>query len=320
MPQLPVEDRNHILEHAGDTFRALAGAHIFITGATGFVGKWLLESLLYANDQLKLHVSATILTRNPPRFLRESPHLARHPAVQTIRGEVHDFAFPAGDFAYLIHAASNHDIAATRHLLEFAARSGVRRLLFTSSGAVYGKQPANVTHLAEEYAETPTTGYGQAKRLSELLCVLYAGQYGFSALIARLFTFTGPHLPLNLNFAIGNFIGDALAGRPIRINGDGTPYRSYLYAADLAIWLWTILVRGDSARPYNVGSPYALTILDLARTVAQAAPGTALEISANASHSCNYVPSTLRAEKELGLRARIPVEEGIRRTLRWYGL
>jgi dTDP-glucose 4,6-dehydratase len=342
LAKLPTEDLDHILEHAGDALRSLAGARLFITGGTGFVGKWLVESVLWANDRLNLGVSAVLLTRHPDRFLAESPHLAHHPAVRLLHGNVSSFEFPGGNFAYVIHAATephcdpspqyplgtfDRDIDGTRRVLDFAKTHGVRRLLFTSSGAVYGKQPPNLTHVPEEYTGAPSSvdtssAYGQAKRVSEFLCAMYARQYGFSALISRLFAFVGPHLPLHTNFAIGNFIRDVLAGQAIRINGDGTPYRSYLYAADLAIWLWTILAQGESARPYNVGSADALTILDLARTVAHVtAPQTPIEIAIEPQFgipAARYVPSTRRAETELSLFAQIPLPDAIRRTLNWH--
>lgn len=342
MAKLPTEDLDHILEHAGDSLRALAGARIFITGGTGFVGKWLVESLLWANDRLNLGVSAVLLTRHPDRFLAESPHLAHHAAVRLLPGNVCNFEFPSGTFDFAIHAATephfdpapqhplgtfDRDIDGTRRVLEFAKIAGVHRLLFTSSGAIYGKQPPDLTHVPEEYTGAPLSvdtcsAYGQAKRVSEFMCAMYARQYGFSALIARLFAFVGPHLPLDANFAIGNFIRDVLTGHVIRINGDGTPYRSYLYAADLAIWLWTILAQGESARPYNVGSPEAVTILVLARTIAEVtAPQTTIEIATQPQpgvQAARYVPSTKRAEKELGLNPRIPLPDAIRRTFNWH--
>ncbi len=326
----PKADLDHILEHTEGLWNSLAGSRIFLTGGTGFVGKWLLESLLTANDRLNLRISAVVLTRDPRRFHTQQPHLADHSAVELVVGRVQDFVSPAGNFPFIIHAATENsfdpDIEGTRRMLEFARTHGVRRFLFTSSGAVYGKQPSDLTNIPEEYPGAPATNdaetaYGQSKRVSEFLCTTYALQYGFAALIARLFAFVGPHLPLDRNFAAGNFIRDALSGGPIRVNGDGTPYRSYLYAADLTIWLWTILIRGESAHPYNVGSDQAVNIAALARKVAELTPGGAdIQIAQQPSPGLSplrYVPSVQRARVELGLRPIVTLSEGVRRTVDW---
>ena len=151
-------------------------------------------------------------------------------------------------------------------------------------GAVYGRQPAELTHIPEDYAGSfdPTdsrSGYGQAKRVSEFLSAMYGEAYGLETKIARCFAFVGPYLPLDRNFAVGNFLRDALAGRPIVVQGDGRPRRSYLYAADLAAWLWTILFRGRSCRPYNVGSDRDLSIAEPAQKVVEAvAPSAAVRV------------------------------------------
>ncbi len=122
--------------------------------------------------------------------------------------------------------------AGTEHVLEFAATHGTRKFLLTSSGAVYGKQPAELTHVPESFAGAPDpldtlSVYGEGKRISELLCAIYQKRTGIECKIARCWAFCGPHLPLDAHFAIGNFIGDVLAGRHIQIAGDGTPRRSY---------------------------------------------------------------------------------------------
>jgi dTDP-glucose 4,6-dehydratase len=170
----------------------------------------------------------------------------------------------------------------------------------------------------------PGAIYGEGKRVSELLCALYAAQSGMECKIARCFAFAGPGLPLDANFAIGNFIRDAMAGRPIEIAGDGTPLRSYLYAADLAVWLWTILLRGASLEALNVGSERAVSIAELARVVAATLrPGLAVKIARAAEAGvapARYVPATERARGRLGLVETVGLEEAVRRTATWSGV
>jgi dTDP-glucose 4,6-dehydratase len=331
-------DLDHILEHTRDLWGELHNQRLFITGGTGFFGCWLLESLVWACDHLDLNVTAVALTRNPDSFAQKAPHLARHRAVQMLKGDVSDFAFPAGSFSHVIHAATDAGVQAsqntplqtldtvvlgTRRALEFARAAGAKKFLLTSSGAVYGRQPPELSHVPEDYSGgpdflNPALAYHEGKRTSELLCAIYAKQFGIECKITRSFAFTGGYLPLDIHFAIGNFIRDAMRGGPIQINGDGTPFRSYLYAADLAIWLWTILFRGPSGRAYNVGSENAVSIRQTAEAVVRAL-GKPLEIKIAGTPipgklADRYVPSTRRAQNELGLKEWISLEEGIRRT------
>jgi dTDP-glucose 4,6-dehydratase len=334
-------DLNHILEHTRELWDELRGERIFITGGTGFFGCWLLESFVWANDYLDLNCRATVLTRSPDLFRIKAPHLAGHKSVSVIQGDVRTFEFPTGQYTHIIHAAteSNAKLSAenplqvldtivegTRHTLEFAKTCRAQNFLLTSSGSVYGKQPAEMTHVPEEYSGAPDplepkSAYGEGKRMAEHLCTLY-GDSRLKPKIARGFAFVGPYLPLDAHFAIGNFIRDALNGGPIIVKGDGTPYRSYLYAADLAIWLWTILLHGESCRPYNVGSSKSISIVELANQVAdQFMAQIAIEIHGTPNRqklADRYVPNTQRAEDELGLKETISLRDGINTTRQWY--
>jgi dTDP-glucose 4,6-dehydratase len=209
----------------------------------------------------------------------------------------------------------------TRHLLDFAWRCEARRLLYISSGAIYGTQPPGLSHIPETYEGVPTTAYGRGKKASEQLC-LDASTGHFECVIARPFAFVGPYLPLDTHFAIGNFIRDCLDNRLITIRGDGTPLRSYLYAADLAEWLWTLLLRGEHGRAYNVGSEDAIAIRDLACLVRKCA-GTQNEILIQEQAKegvlpARYVPSVARVRQELGLSLRCSLSDAIRRTIAWH--
>ncbi|MGB9432641.1 MAG: NAD(P)-dependent oxidoreductase [Candidatus Acidiferrum sp.] len=333
-------DLEHVLASTSDLWEELRGRRIFITGATGFFGCWLLETFAWANKNLALDSTAVLLTRNPQKLRQRVPHLADR-GLEIVVGDVRNFTFPDNEFSHIIHAATESSaelnaqqpqlmfdtiVEGTRHCLDFAVSSGATKFLLTSSGAVYGKQPSDLTRVPEDFTGgpdplEPDSAYAQGKRAAELLCVLAAKQTGLQVKIARCFAFVGPYMKLDAHFAIGNFIRDHLEGAPIRVRGDSTPVRSYMYASDLMIWLWTILFRGNSCRAYNVGSEESISIGELAGSVAETGSAhTPVEVFgmplAGASVA-RYVPSTARAQQELGLRCTVSLGSAIERTVEW---
>jgi dTDP-glucose 4,6-dehydratase len=342
MLPLPPEDLDHILAHTDRLWEEARGRAFFVTGGTGFFGCWLVESFLHANNRLGLQADMTVLTRSIARFRQKAPHLSDVSALKFIEGDAKSFVLPDRAFDFAVHAATetlpdcapvdpwklfNGNIEGTRRFLELVRTKGVQKFLFISSGAVYGPQPAPVARLAEDdpFAPNPVDArstYGESKRVGEMLCALQSVPGKCEGKVARCFAFVGPHLPLDANYAIGNFIRDALQGGPLRLNGDGTPRRSYLYAADLAIWLWTLLFRGRCAQAYNVGAEEDLSIRELAETVRRIVrPEAVVEVARPpmpGAAASRYIPDVTKARSELDLTATVPLEEAIRRTAEWY--
>jgi dTDP-glucose 4,6-dehydratase len=147
------------------------------------------------------------------------------------------------------------------------------------------------------------------------LCALYHATHGIDTVIARCFAFVGEDLPLDVHFAIGNFIRDALWAEEIIVGGDGTPLRSYLDQRDLAHWLLTLLAAGKPNRAYNVGSDREISVAALARLVGEiVSPGKVVRILGQAAGNSGrniYVPDIRRAREELGLDVTIPLETAI---------
>ncbi len=340
MEEILISDLNYIFSKIGRLFKKCKKERFFITGGTGFFGRLFLESLLSADKRLKLGIKISVLSRDPERFLRVAPDLSVNSALEFIPGDITAFKFPKGRYENIIHAATLTDcdadplkmfegnISGTRRVLEFARICGNKRFLFTSSGAVYGKHPAGILRIPESYQGAPglmdlKSAYGQSKRVAEFLCGNYARKFGLNIKIARCFAFLGPYLPLNANFAAGNFVRDALNGGPIRVNSDGTALRSYLYTSDLMVWLWTILFKGKVCKPYNVGSDKRVSIRQLAYTVAKTIKtGVRVEIKKKPGEikeaEESYIPDVSLAMKELGLKQNISLGQGIRRMMDFY--
>ena len=330
-----------LLIDAPRRWRPLEGGHVLLTGGTGFVGRWLLSAFVHAEHAHGLNARIDVLTRDPRAFAAACPELAASGAVTLVTGDVRTADLAATAYTHVIHGATPSSAGVngdrpretldviqtgTNHMLDLAARGGAARFLLLSSGAVY-EPPAP----ADGFDESSPLGapwprersaYHAGKRTAEDLA-WNAAEDGLEVTVARLFAFVGPFLPLDRHFAIGNFIGDALSGRTIRVKGDGSPVRSYLYAADMAVWLWTMLLDPAAAgAAFNVGSERPVTIAETARLVAaesETAVGvTILNEGSPSGAGRRYLPSTARARAKLGLEPTIDLSEAIRRTVAWH--
>ncbi len=329
--RLPAADLDHIVSLAERDLKILRGSEIFISGGTGFFGKWILAALHHAERELGLEVTLSVLSRNPAKFAALHPEIGTVANLRFFKGDVGKFGLARYRADYILHAATDttaftreedervraHAITnGTIRMLDLARESRARRLLNISSGAVYGTFAAQAGGAKEDdfpYATAVTT-YGQAKREAEKRCE----DADVDFVTARAFAFLGPLLPLDAHFAAGNFLRDAIHGGPINVRGDGTALRSYLQPADLVVWLLRLLIQGERGRAYNVGSDEAVTTAQLAHAIADAVQPRA-EVVIQSTHPQGpqniYLPGIARARVELGLTVAIPLCNAIERTL-----
>lgn len=312
---------------------ALNGRRIFVTGGTGFVGRSLLDYFAESAAHHGADFEITVLSRQSEAFVQRFPTYADHAWMRFVAGDL-DRLPGHGNYSDLIHAAADTHrgdariawfdqlVTGTRNVLDFAVRSGVKRTLFVSSGAVYGGTSAG-DHPLEDDAVTapiladPRTVYGQGKRVAEHLCALFNEQHDIGCVIARCFAILSPHMPLDGPYAAGNFIRDALSqDRPaIDIAGNPRTLRSYIDGRDMAHWLCVLLLRGVQGEAYNVGSDQAVSMPQLARTICTALSidkEVRLDPAGAARPYSVYVPAIGKAAS-LGLRIETSLEDAIRR-------
>lgn len=343
MPQrpLPSADLTQITKRLIPIAAQLNGARVLVAGGTGFVGSWLVESLLHLDWQLGLGVRLVVMTRDPGAFAARAPHTTSDPRVEVHQGVLDGLDLLQGidGVTHLIHAASsvNRQMTpedallaiktldqGTEGLLQVARRWPLKRCLYVSSAAVYDRPAKDAAFMGDAPGWPPNPGpnsaYAIGKRMAELRTCLHASISGYTAVIARLGAFIGPLLPWDGGFAAGNFLADASAGRRVKILGDGTAVRGYQYAGDMAVWLWTLLLCGEAEQAYNVGSDTQVSLRELAEMINQVACGPGVEVMETADSSRPldiYFPPVNKVMDRFGLVNEINLEDAIRRTIRW---
>lgn len=300
-----------ICDTAQADFRQLQNARIFLTGCTGFLGKWIVESLLWADEHLHLDLRLFVLTRSTQSILASMPQWENHSALELLEGDVLSFK-PRSvlDITHIIHGANYTNsgsqdwalqhmdtaLLGLRRILDMAVTEKCRNMLLLSSGAVYrlrtGKAMPPFCEQEkgpDDYLQEPNV-YAVCKYATEMYAAAFGREHGIRIPVARLFTFFGQHMPQHRRQALSSFLQDAREGKDIIIAGDGKAVRSYMHAADMVICCLAILLHGRHGTPYNVGSEQPVSIRDLAEMVSvasgkdlpvhilgQAAAGTAPE-------------------------------------------
>lgn len=296
---------------------------ILLTGGTGFFGKSIMDYYL----RHECNNNYIVLSRKPEVFISQNPQFAGSKHFSFLQGDVRNFQIPDSLLIdRIIHAATPADdtindnemrsiiIDGTAHVLDIAKSKRVKRLLYISSGAVYGKQPDDVERIPETQKCEPLTVYGKSKLEAEKMCLTS----GIETIIARCFAFVGKYLPKDKHYAIGNFISDCLHDRSITIQGDGTAMRSYLYADDLVEWLMTAFENGIAGRVYNIGAETAYSIREIAEHV-KSALGTGNSIhmlGKTQQHGkvSRYIPDVSRIKSELNVKEKYSFDEMIKRS------
>lgn len=262
----------------------LAGTNILVTGATGLIGGCLVEALMM-NPRRDYHVYAS--GRNEKRARLRSQdyadssdfHFVKYDVMQPLQSDVR--------FDYIIHAASNaspnffaqkpvevikSNIEGVANLMEYGLKHGMKRLLYVSSGEVYGEGDGR--EFTEDYSgyvncATPRACYPSSKRAAETLCVSYAAEYGADVVIARPCHVYGPHFTEQDNRVYAQFIRNVLRGEDIVMKSTGEQFRSWCYVVDCVSALLHILLKGECGEAYNVADALSnVSIRELAEIIA----------------------------------------------------
>jgi dTDP-glucose 4,6-dehydratase len=319
----------------------ITNAHVVLTGASGFVGKWLIGSWLSAKKFYGGPGRLLLTCRNPSELEAYFPGILNRTDIEVCGGDIRKFEIPSSFKPdYLIHGATSASdslnrsnpremisviLDGTRRALDSAVQAGVKKFVFLSSGAVYGQHHPVGTLLKEDSLSgpslhTPTSAYHESKRLAELMCNIEAAQGTLAVVNLRLFTFLAPYLPMTTHFAAGNFIVSAMRNEPIVIKSGGGSVRSYMYGSDLASSIFLSTQRNLSSSTYNVGSPSQVRIDELARQIRDIVnPKCTIEIQGidTEENVTTYVPDTSLADSELTFGVRLDLSRAIQKTISW---
>lgn len=347
-------DLDYICHNLADEFSVMAGKNVLMTGGAGFLGYYMVQSVLHWNKTSSgtpIHMTVfDNYARGVPTWLRE---LEGNPNLDLVRHDITDpFPRKTRPFSFVIHGAGiaspiyyrrrpietmDANVNGLRHLLEYCRRQGdsIAGMIFYSSSEIYGDPPADMIPTPESYRGNvsctgPRACYDESKRYGETLCVNFARHHGVPAKIVRPFNNYGPGLKINDRRVIPDFALDVIEDRDIVMLSDGTPTRTFCYSADAVCGYYKALVKGRTGEAYNIGvEKPEISMKELASKIVETAADLynySGKVVFKKSDEADYLadnpnrrsPDLTKSRQELGYNPSILVDEGLRRSLVWY--
>lgn len=350
-------DLNYICAQLDEEFATLSGKQLLITGGAGFLGYYLVQSVLHWNTQ-HLDAAPIQLTifdnyiRGIPEWLT---NLESDPNLTLVKHDItHPLPADMGDFQYIIHAASiasptyyrkypiktmDANVHGLRHLLEYCLHkkenSPVAGFLFYSTSEIYGDpSPVNIptpeTYRGNVSCTGPRACYDESKRYGETLCVNFALQYDLPIKTARPFNNYGPGLKITDRRVLPDFARDVLNGCDIVMLSDGSPTRTFCYVADAIVGYYKILMKGHAGEAYNIGvetpeismGNLVERVVELARELfdyqGRVVRQESMEKDYLIDNPNRRCPIIAKARAHLDYNPSISIDEGLKRSLIWY--
>lgn len=321
----------------------LKNTKVLIAGASGMIGSFLVDVLMFRNQNMGMNCKIYAVGRNK-NFAEERFQLYWKSPIFTFIS--HDISQPlemrTGEkFDYILHLASNThpvmyaiqpintittNVLGTDNLLRYAVGHCVKRFLFVSSNEVYGENRGDVEFFDERYcgyidSNTLRAGYPESKRCSEALCQAYRKEKGVDIVISRLTRSYGPTMLMSDTKAVSQFIKNGISGQDIILKSEGTQYYSYTYVADAVTGLLTVLLKGQDGEAYNIADEKSDIVLrELAAIIARFSGRKVVFELPDRIEKAGYSMATKarlngNKVKSLGWNMKYNIREGIERTL-----
>ena len=322
------------------SFDKLKDSSILITGASGLIGSFFIDAIMYLNKEKNLNCKIYAIGRNEIGKNRFDCY-NKSPLFEYIAHDVNDKLTINHKIDYVIHLASNThpvlyatkpistittNVIGTKNLLDFAVDCNCKRFVFASSNEIYGENRGDVELFDEEYcgyinSNTLRAGYPESKRCGEVLCQAYKEEKGLDIVVARFTRTYGPTMLKDDSKAISQFILKALNKEDIVLKSEGKQFYSFTYVYDAVYGLFVVLLSGINGEAYNISNINSdITLRDLASTIAGIVGKKVVFEIPNSTESKGFSKATkARLDntklKEIGYKPKYDIKDGVKKTI-----